>query len=245
VITRIMVVQPELDDPAHLFGDWLVEAGCTLDVVHPYAGDPVPTLDGYAGLLVMGGAMSANDDEVLDWIGPVKELIRDAVSEGVPTLGICLGHQLMGAALGGRVTPNPRGQQVGLIPVGWTDAAAGDRLFGGLATPRRGVQWNYDLLVEPPAEAVVLAQTPDGEVQVARFAPNVWGVQLHPEVDETIVGTWVTDSERGELADRGLDADALLAEIKAAREELDHAWAPLAAGFADVALGPASPNPAG
>ena len=129
--------------------------------------------------------MSANDDEVLDWIGPVKELIRDAVTEGVPTLGICLGHQLIGAALGGRVTPNPRGQQVGLIPVGWTDAAAGDRLFGGLATPRRGVQWNYDLLVEPPAEAVVLAQTPDGEVQVARFGPSAWGVQLHPEVDET------------------------------------------------------------
>ena len=234
---RILVVQPEVDDPAHLFGDWLEEAGCTLEVVHPYAGDPVPTLDGYAGLLVMGGAMGANDDEVLDWIGPVKELIRDAVSEGVPTLGICLGHQLMGAALGGRVTPNPRGQQVGLIPVGWTDAAAGDRLFGGLATPRRGVQWNYDLLVEPPAEAVVLAQTPEGEVQVARFGPNAWGVQLHPEVDETIVGTWVTDSERGELADRGLDADALLGEIKEAREELDHAWAPLAAGFADVALG--------
>ena len=120
----------------------------------------------------------------------------------------------MGAALGGRVTPNPRGQQVGLIPVGWTDAAAGDRLFGGLATPRRGVQWNYDLVVEPPAGTVVLAQTPDGEIQVARFGPSAWGVQLHPEVDETIVGTWVTDSERGELADRGLDADALLAEIK-------------------------------
>jgi GMP synthase (glutamine-hydrolysing) len=127
---RILVVQPEVDDPPHLFGSWLEEAGCLLQVVHPYAGDPVPTIDGYAGLLVMGGAMGAHDDEVLDWIGPVKELIRDAVSEGVPTLGICLGHQLMGVALGGRVTPNPQGQQVGLIPVGWTDAAAGDRLFG-------------------------------------------------------------------------------------------------------------------
>jgi GMP synthase (glutamine-hydrolysing) len=235
---RILVVQPEVDDPPHLFGDWLVEAGATLEVCHPYAGEEVPTLDGYAGLLVMGGAMSANDDEVLEWVGPVKELIRDAVSEGVPSLGICLGHQLMGSALGGRVTPNPRGQQVGLLPVGWTEAASEDRLFGGLATPRRGVQWNYDLLVEPPSGVVVLAQTPDGEVQVARFGPTAWGVQLHPEVDEAVVGTWVTESERGELADRGLDADRLLAEIRAARSELDQAWAPLAAGFVDVALGP-------
>ena len=236
--TSVLVIQPELDDPPHLFGQWLEEAGATLEVCHPYAGDEVPTLDGYAGLLVMGGAMSANDDEVLDWIVPVKELIRDAVAEGLPTLGICLGHQLMGTALGGRVTPNPLGQQVGLVPVGWTEAASEDRLFAGLATPRRGVQWNYDLVVEPPATAVVLARTGRGELQVARYGPAAWGVQLHPEVDETIVGTWVTDSERTELAGRGLDSDLLLREIKEAREELDAAWAPLAAGFADLALGP-------
>jgi GMP synthase (glutamine-hydrolysing) len=225
------VVQPELEDPPHLFGRWLEGAGATLEVVHPYAGDAIPTLDGYAGLLVMGGAMSANDDAVLSWVGPVKELIRDAVAEQVPTLGICLGHQLMGSALGGRVTPNPRGQQVGLLPVGWTDAAGEDPLFGRLATPRRGVQWNNDLVVAPPSDAVVLAETPDGELQVARYGPAAWGVQLHPEVDETIVGTWVTDSERLELAERGLDADQLLTDIKEAREELDQAWAPLAAGF--------------
>jgi len=235
---KILVVQPEVDDPPHLLGAWLEEAGCTLEVCHPYAGDAVPTADGYAGLLVMGGAMGANDDAALEWIGPVKELIRDAVSEGVPTLGICLGHQLMGAALGGRVAPNPRGQQVGLLEVGWTDEAHHDRLFRGLASPRRGVQWNYDLVVEPPADAVILARTGDGEIQVARYAERAWGVQLHPEVDETIVATWVTDSERAELAERGFDADKLVEEIRAARAELDHAWAPLAAGFADVALGP-------
>jgi GMP synthase (glutamine-hydrolysing) len=83
-----------------------------------------------------------------------------------------------------------------------------------------------------------LARTGRGELQVARYGPSAWGVQLHPEVDETIVGTWVTDSERLELADRGLDAELLLREIKEAREELDHAWAPLAAGFADVVMGP-------
>jgi GMP synthase (glutamine-hydrolysing) len=236
--SRLLVVQPETDDPPHLFGEWLEEAGVSLEVCHPYAGEPVPTADGYAGVLVMGGAMSANDDDVLDWVGPVKELVRDAVSTGVPTLGICLGHQLMAAALGGRVTPNPLGQQVGLIPVGWTEAAGDDRLFGGLATPRRGVQWNYDLVVEAPPGAVALARTERGELQVARFGPRAWGVQLHPEVDETVVGTWVTDAERVELAVRGLDADRLLTDIKEAREELDHAWAPLAAGFADVVLGP-------
>ena len=240
---KLLVVQPEVDDPPHLFGRWLEEAGACLEVCRPYAGDPLPTLEGYAGLLVLGGAMSANDDEVLSWIGPVKELVRDAVAEDVPTLGICLGHQLMAAALGGRVTPNPRGQQVGLVATGWTEQAAQDRLFRGLATPRRGVHWNYDLVVEPPRDAVVLARTPLGELQVARYAQRAWGVQLHPEVDESVVATWVTDAERLELADRGLDADRLLTQIAEARAELDRAWAPLAAGFADVALGPPGESP--
>jgi GMP synthase (glutamine-hydrolysing) len=240
---RVLVVQPELEDPPYLFGRWLEEAGAELDVRQPYAGDTLPTLDGYAGLLVLGGAMSANDDEVISWIGPVKELIRDAVAEQVPTLGICLGHQLVATALGGRVTPNPLGQQVGLLDVGWTDAAADDRLFGALATPRRGVQWNYDVVVELPRGAEVLAETGDGEVQVARFAPLAWGVQLHPEVDESVVATWVTETERTELTGRGLDADAVLAEVADARAELDQAWAPLAAGFADVALGPPGERP--
>lgn len=240
---RLLVVQPELEDPPHLFGRWLEEAGAELDVRQPYAGDVLPTLDGYAGLLVLGGAMSANDDEVISWIGPVKELIRDAVAEQVPTLGICLGHQLVATALGGRVTPNPLGQQVGLLEVGWTDAARDDRLFGALATPRRGVQWNYDVVVDLPPGAEVLAETKDGEVQVARFAPLAWGVQLHPEVDESVVATWVTETERTELAGRGLDPEAMLAEVAAARAELDQAWAPLAAGFADVALGPPGEQP--
>lgn len=240
---RLLVVQPELEDPPHLFGRWLEEAGAELDVRQAYAGDTIPTLDGYAGLVVLGGAMSANDDEVIGWIGPVKELIRDAVAEQVPTLGICLGHQLVATALGGRVTPNPRGQQVGLFDVGWTEAGRADRLFGALATPRRGVQWNHDVVVEMPPGSEVLAQTPAGEVQAARFGPVAWGVQLHPEVDESIVATWVSETERTELTSRGLDPEAMLADIAAARAELDQAWAPLAAGFADVALGAPGEHP--
>jgi GMP synthase (glutamine-hydrolysing) len=240
---RVLVVQPELDDPPHLFGRWLEEAGVALDVVHPYAGEAVPTLDGYAGLLVMGGAPSANDDALLSWIGEVKDLLRDAVAEDVPTLGICLGHQLLGAALGGRVAPNPRGQQVGLLETRWTEAAADDPVFAGLTSPRRGVHFNDDLVVEPPPGAVVLARTEHGEVQVVRHAPRAWGVQLHPEVDAAVVATWVSETERVRMAERGIDADEVIDAIAAARTELDQAWAPLAAGFADVVLGTTTNSP--
>lgn len=231
---RILVIQHETDGPPGHVGRWLTDAGCELDVRRPYDGEELPAdLTGYDGLLVLGGAMGANDDDRHWWLAPTKSLIRQAGDAELPTLGICLGHQLAATALGGRSDRNPHGQQIGLLDVGFTPAAADDALLGALsATPRRGVQWNYDVVDPLPGAATVLAETPDGEVQAVRYAPLMWGVQLHPEVDEHIVGAWVTDDERTEIAGRGLDADGILTEIAAARAELDEAWQPLAAAFA-------------
>ncbi|MEQ4522583.1 MAG: hypothetical protein ABN473_07420, partial [Nocardioides kribbensis] len=96
--------------------------------------------------------------------------------------------------------------------------------------------WNDDLVVELPPGAVVLAETPAGEAQVVRHAPGAWVVQLHPEVDAAVVRAWaVGDAERH--AARGVDQAAVIAEVDAARAELDAAWRPLAQAFADVAAG--------
>ena len=233
---RILVVQHEADGPPGHVGRWLLEAGCVLDVRRPYAGETLPDeLDGFDGLLVLGGAMGANDDDHHWWLAPTKELIRAAAAAGLPTWGICLGHQLAASALGGVSKRNPLGQQIGLLEVGWTAAAVDDPLLALVdRAPLRGVQWNYDVVDPLPDGATVLAETPEGEVQAARFGPSVWGVQLHPEVDHTIVAAWVTDDERTALADRGLDADGILSEIDAARAELDEAWQPVAGGFAQL-----------
>jgi GMP synthase (glutamine-hydrolysing) len=230
----VLVVEHEDKCPPALVGDWLVEAGCALDVRRPYAGDDVPELATYDAFLVLGGPMGAEDDEKHPWLGPVKDRVREAVATGLPTLGICLGHQLIAVALGGTVGRNPRGQQVGLLPVGWTSEAAGDELVGALASPRRGVQWNDDVVTRLPDGATLLAATAAGEVQAARFAPAVWGVQLHPEVDVEVLRPWA-ESDRGSHEAMGIDQEALLGEIAGAHTELEAAWRPLAAGFADLA----------
>ena len=227
----VLVVEHDAECPPALFGDWLVESGCALDVRRPHAGDALPMLASYDGLLVLGGPMGADDDATHAWLGPVKALVREARGSGLPTLGICLGHQLIASALGGRVERNPRGQQVGLLGIGWTAAAEGDPLMGPLATPRRGVQWNDDVVTALPDGATLLAETPYGEVQAVRYAPAMWGVQLHPEVDADVLKPWA-EEDRGSHETRGIDTDALLQEIDAARAELDEAWRPLAGGFA-------------
>jgi GMP synthase (glutamine-hydrolysing) len=229
----VLVVEHDAECPPALMGTWLEEAGCTLDVRRPYEGAGLPDLAAYDGLLILGGPMGADDDAKHAWLGPVKELVREARGTGLPTLGICLGHQLIASALGGRVEVNPRGQQVGLIPLGWTGAATDDRLLGPLASPRRGVQWNDDIVSALPDDATLLAETAYGEVQAARYAPAMWGVQLHPEVDAAVLRPWA-DEDRGSHETRGIDTDLLLREVDAARAELDEAWRPLAAGFATL-----------
>ena len=231
---RVLVVEHEPACPAGHLGTWLEEAGAQLAPWRPWAGEPTPALEQYAAQLVLGGSMGAHDDATTPWLGPVKEMVRDAHGRGVPTLGVCLGHQLIAVALGGDVAVNPRGQQVGLFDVGWTPDADDDALFGPLASPRRGVQWNNDVVTALPDGAVAIAATDQGELQAARFGPSMWGVQLHPEVDVAILESWAA-GDRDDHERLGIDQGAVLRTIDAARDELDAAWRPLGLRFAELA----------
>ncbi|MDN5893493.1 MAG: type 1 glutamine amidotransferase [Nocardioides sp.] len=228
---RVLVIEHQaMCPPAHV-GDWLAEAGVGVEVCRPYAGDTLPDLREYDGLLVLGGAMSAYDDEVHHWLGPVKELIREASATNVPTMGICLGNQLIAVALGGEVRVNPRGQQLGLLDVGWLPAADEDQVMAP-TKQIRGIHWNNDVVGVLPEGAELLA-TADGDVQVVRFATTVWGLQLHPEIDEHVVVPWA-EGDREEHQRRGVDQAALIVSIKEARAEMDSAWRPVFERFAGL-----------
>lgn len=222
---RVLVLQHEDDDPIHLMGTWM--EGVELAVCRAYDGDPVPSsIEGYDGLVVMGGAMGAHDDEKAPWLSATRELIRLAATASVPTLGICLGHQLCTVALGGEIEVNPNGRQLGLLEVGWTAEAVDDELMGGLVGPRRAMHWNDDVVSRLPDGARQLATASTGEVQAARLAPTVWGIQWHPEVDDGLVAAWATD---GSLAPT--EKERVLDDLVRSRHDLDVAWQPLAQRF--------------
>ena len=233
----VLVVEHERSCPPGFVGEWLTAAGVVLDVRRPYAGDALPAdLTGHAGLLVLGGAMGANDDADHPWLTATKGLVREAAATAVPTLGICLGHQLAAVALGGRVEPNSRGQQIGLLDIGWTEHAATDALTGPCLGPARGVQWNDDLVVDPPPGAVTLALTPHGEIQALRFADTVWGVQWHPEIGGRITRAWA-EEDRDRAAERGVDLDRYVDQVAAAERDLRATWSVLATTYARLVRG--------
>ena len=225
----LAVVQHEDGCPLGLLEAWLTGAGATLRVHRPYAGDPLPDPGGADGLVVLGGSMGAmGDDDRHPWLPATRDLLAAAVDRSVPTLAVCLGHQLLVAACGGQVGRNPAGKQMGLLPVGLTEEARGEHLFVSVAEGSRAVQWNNDIALELPEGTAVLAETPEGVPQAIRIGEAAWGIQFHPEVDADMVAAWAAD-ERPRPG-----ASEAIAAIRAAAGELEATWKPFATRWVNL-----------
>lgn len=225
----LAIVTHEEDCVSGLLGEVWEQAGLELQIFAPYLDvDDLPTdPTAYDGLVVLGGSMGANSEETYPWLAPTKALLADAVSGDVPTLGVCLGHQLLACGLGGTVGVNDLGTRIGLTSVALTDAGREDDVLTS-SVARRATHWNEDVVTHLPEGAVRLATAPDGTVQAARYGAKAWGVQFHPEVTESIFRDWAA----GHPGRR--DLDALGDAVGRATEELRMSWTPLALRFGDI-----------
>jgi GMP synthase (glutamine-hydrolysing) len=237
-VTRpLLVLQNAAEDPPARLGEWLTKAGVELDVREMFAGAALPTdLTGHSGLLVLGGAMSAGDDDIAPWLPAVRELLRAAVRDEVPTLGICLGAQLLAVATGGEVIVGPEGPELGARLIAKRAASATDALFRDLPITPDVIQWHFDVVSRIPPGAVLLATSPVYEVQAYRVGRVCWAIQPHIETTPEIVRHWAaSDRDRVDV-----DLDALLLRTDAVHADIEETWQPFAARFADVLRDPAS-----
>jgi GMP synthase-like glutamine amidotransferase len=230
-----LVVEPAESAGAGRLGDWLRDAGLLLDSRAPAAG-PLPDLGSYAALVVMGGPMGAYDDEAHPWLSGVRDLLRTAVAGQVPTLGICLGGQLLAGALGGQVRPADEGPEIGPALVAKRDVAAADRLFGPVPFTPDVLQWHYDVITRLPAGATLLASSVRYEVQAFRVGEMAWGTQFHVETTPDQVRRWAAE-DAALLAGEGWDVEAALArwDLETVHADLEEVWQPVAQRFAELA----------
>jgi GMP synthase-like glutamine amidotransferase len=223
----VLVVQHEPEAPPAELGRALAAAGLAADVRQPRAGEALPDdAAGLAGLAVLGGAMSADEDAAYPHLGATRALIRDAAERGIPVLGLCLGAQLAALALGGEVRRGEAGWEIGWAAL---EPAGEDPVARALGSGRRLFQWHQDTFDPPPGSVPLLAGGAYG-AQGFRLG-SVWAVQAHPEVDGEVIAGWCAmDGAAAELAAAGVGVEELVAPAarhRAGSRALLDAWCAL------------------
>jgi len=183
-----------------------------MTLVRVHAGDAVPaSIDGHAGLCVLGGPMSVNDGH-LAHIRTAHALVRDALDRGVPSIGHCLGGQLIAKVLGARVGESPA-PEIGWHAIEIADTPAARRWFGDAHAPVV-MQWHYEAFALPEG-ATPLAGNASCPWQAFEWAGIHLGMQFHPEADRRKVEGWVAKDRQEALASGHrptVQAPALIAE---------------------------------
>lgn len=218
-----------------LLGRVVRARGLPIVSAHAWEGD----LDGlraadFAGIVPLGGSMQSWDEERLSFLRRERELLREAVDEGVPVLGICLGGQILARALGAEAYPSEHPER-GWLTIEATPEAAGDPLLAHLLEPVGVYQWHLDVF-DVPNGAVRLARSALSPNQAFRYGERAWGLQFHPEVDAPIFAGWMQNYADAPAA-VGLDQDALEATIAAGSPEFTE---PLFSAFCSVCVDAAS-----
>lgn len=202
------IIQNDPEVPPGNLAENLAALGIAFRLHHLYRGEALPNPAEMTALIVLGGAMGANDDARHPFLTPLKALIAEVVHAGVPYLGICLGGQLLAAALGTPVI-SCRWEELGSLDVALTDEGLTDQLFSGIPSPLSTFQWHHDSF-DLPAAAVLLAASPACRHQAFRVGSRAWGLQFHPEVTEQIIRAWAAWDPA-----TACRADALVADFQA------------------------------
>lgn len=184
----LYIIQNDPEVPPGLVTEELDRLGVKWAISHPYRGEALPDFAKIEAIIVMGGAMGANDDQRHPFLTPLKGFITNAVKQGVPYLGICLGGQLLAAAMGARVVSR-RWEELGTLTVSLTDEGRRDKLFDGIDETFATLQWHNDSF-DLPLGAILLASSQVCPHQAFRVGEQAWGLQFHPEVDEAIIRDW-------------------------------------------------------
>lgn len=169
------------EDAANL-GVWAEQRGHSLTYTHLYQYDPMPEMDSFDLVAVMGGPMNIYEHKRYPWLSQEKKFIRRAIDAGKNVLGICLGAQIITDVLGGQVRPNAY-KEIGWHPIKLTSRAAKSVAFSALPQKMTVFHWHGDTFSIPPG-AVHLASSTVCTNQAFQYGDHVLALQFHLEYSQ-------------------------------------------------------------
>jgi GMP synthase (glutamine-hydrolysing) len=209
-VAKIWVLQHHPAENLGLIADALEEAALAWQYVRVFDGHPIPKdMKGAGGLVVMGGPEAVYHLDRYPYLRDEIALIENALKENRPILGVCLGSQLLAAALGATVRRG-ESKEIGWHRVRLSDTAMNDRLMRGSPPEFIAAHWHGDVF-DLPSGAVALASSDKTPLQAFRHGDKAYGLLFHAEMTAGILAALVGEFRDG-LKRVGIDSDAILAE---------------------------------
>jgi GMP synthase-like glutamine amidotransferase len=201
----------DIEDPG-TFKDYLLADGHEITTIQLDQGDMIPTnLDSYDAMLCMGGPMDTFMENEYPWLIEEKKAIAEYVLIlKKPFLGFCLGCQLLGEVLGGKVEESIP-PEIGVLDIDIDTNAKDDHVFNFLPKKIKALQWHsYEVIgLENNSKVQVIGTSPSTKYQIFGYEKYAYGIQFHLEIRKTTVDDWAKVPEYKNALEKSLGADAL------------------------------------
>ena len=181
-----------IETPGYIL-DLMIKDGMELTTIELDEGEKIPEdLNEFDGMFCMGGPMDTWMEEVYPWLIDEKEKIKHFVMDlKKPFLGFCLGCQLLGEVVGGKVVKS-QPPEIGVLDIEMQDACKQDKLFSSYSPKIKALQWHsYEVQnLEHNPDVTVLASSPTTKYQIFKYQNHAYGIQFHIEIKNDTVSQW-------------------------------------------------------
>jgi len=190
---EIIILQHiKIEDPGYI-KDLMLSENCKLTTIEIDEGEQIPkNLDKFDAMFCMGGPMDTWMEKEYPWLIEEKKKIKDfVVNLEKPFLGFCLGCQLLGEAVGGKVVKSIS-PEIGMLDINFLNEAKDDYIFSTFPPKIKALQWHsYEVQnLQNNKEIKILASSNKTKVQIFKYKKHAYGIQFHIEAKDTTVGQW-------------------------------------------------------
>ena len=209
---EILVLQHiNIEDPGYI-KDLMIKDGVNITTIELDEGEKIPNnLNSFDGILCMGGPMDTWMEEDYPWLIEEKKKIKEFVVDlKKPYLGFCLGCQLLGEVIGGKVVKSSP-PEIGIMDINFTKEKKDDHLFSQFPDKIKSLQWHsYEVQgLDKNKEVTLLASSPITKYQIFKYQDHAYGIQFHIEIKDTTVNEWGCVPEYKSALEKQLGPDAL------------------------------------
>ena len=194
--------------------EYLLSKGHKIDRRELQDGDSVPSKLDYDAIIILGGPMNVYEEDKYPFLKDEDKLIKEAIKKEIPTLGICLGAQLIAKAAGAKVSKN-KVKEIGWYKVNLTEAGKNDPVFKGLGESFDVFQWHGDTF-GIPENGTLLSTAELCTNQALRVGKNMYGLQFHMEVTDKMIYEWINSYDEELQSLKGvIDVEKIRKDTKA------------------------------